>query len=47
MSQFIMFSIDVFDSLFIVALGLLVVLIAIFYIRDERKQSMLLGGTIP
>lgn len=47
MSQFIMFSIDVFASLFIVALGLLVVLIAIFYIRDVTQTKHAIRRNYP
>ena len=47
MSQFIMFSIDVFASLFIVALGLLVVLIAIFYILDVTQTKHAIRRNYP
>ena len=39
MNNFIMFSIDVFASLFIVFLGLLVLIVAVFYIRDVTQTK--------
>jgi len=47
MSQFIMFSIDVFASLFIVVFGLLVILIAIFYVRDVTQTKHAIRRNYP
>ena len=47
MSQFIMFSIDVFASLFIVVFGLLVILIAIFYVRDITQTKHAIRRNYP
>lgn len=46
MSNFIIFSIDVFASIFIVALGLIVLTVIIFIFVILHKQNMQLGATI-
>ena len=47
MNNFIMFSIDVFASLFIVFLGLLVLIVAVFYIRDVTQTKHAIRRNYP
>ncbi|MBW4967826.1 FMN-binding glutamate synthase family protein [Pseudoalteromonas sp. CR1] len=47
MNNFIMFSIDVFASLFIVFLGLLVLIVVIFYIRDVTQTKHAIRRNYP
>ena len=49
MSDFIIFSIDVFASIFIVALGLIVLTVIVFYFRDitQTKHDCVRNQTLP
>ncbi|ASM51513.1 hypothetical protein PESP_a3752 [Pseudoalteromonas espejiana DSM 9414] len=47
MSNFIIFSIDVFASIFIVALGLIVLTVIIFYIRDVTQTKHAIRRNYP
>ena len=47
MSNFIMFSIDVFASIFIIALGLIVLTVIIFYFRDITQTKHAIRRNYP